>query len=330
MHLANPWWLLLAIPAVLLVVMLKSQGYLRLPSLPTVKNRRFGMRSVPRTLLVLAFIFIGIALATPQAVKTLKLLGTVKGRDIICALDYSGSMAEKFKGNVPPVKLKDPFFDEEPSSGVGRGRRIDAGQNVILNFVEWRRQKQSADAVGLIVFDDRPLLRWPLDRDLLQISRHGNFVPPGQGREGLGGGTNFGTKPPGPIDLAAEHFEAKAHATRVLVLVTDGEDKLAPEVQERLVKVIKDARVRLYVVGIGDKIKDADILKVAEAAGGKSFPVNNADDLNKCFASIDELESSPMPLNFDMLHEELFYIPLTIGLLLAFLWALSESVLFGK
>jgi hypothetical protein len=103
----------------------------------------------------------GNAFVTRSSRSSLKLLGTVKGRDIICALDYSGSMAEKFKGSVPPVQLKDPFFDEEPSSGVGRGRRIDAGQNVILNFVEWRRQKQSADAVGLIVFDDRPLLRWP-------------------------------------------------------------------------------------------------------------------------------------------------------------------------
>ena len=336
MFLAHPWLLLLAIPAIVLALWLRSQGYLRLPSFSgkAKSNSRFGLRSMPRSILVLALGFIALAAATPQAIKALKLMGTVKGRDIIFALDYSGSMAEKFKGQLPPYKVKDPFWDEDPNPAVGRGRRIDAGQQVILQFVEWRREKKSNDSVGLIVFDDKPLLKWPLSPELHQILRHGNFVPPGQGKDGLGGGTNFGSKPEGepygPIDLAAEHFEKRAHSTRVLVMVTDGEDPLSAEAQARLVSLIKNHKIRLYVVGIGEKIKDADILKVALNSGGKAFPVNNAEDLASCFSAIDELETGPMPVQFNMLHEELFYIPLTIGLILAGLWVLSEMVLFGK
>ncbi len=365
MILSNPTWLLLLVVAFAVAIVLKRHAYLSVPQLPGTTGRRSlgrrllsGLRSVftrpvttclprlPRMLLVLALACVTVALTGPQVISHLSLDSTVNGRDIIFALDYSGSMAEKFKGKVPPLKNKDPFSEEAATAKTGEptadsdtvvkpqeDRRIDAAQAFILLFVERRMEAQGNDAIGLIAFDQRPRLCWPLDRDLKQISRHGNFIPKTSGPGGLGSGTNFGTEMPGPIDLAAEHFNKRGRSqTRVLVLVSDGDNKLDAKVQQRLVKVIRQAGMRLYVVGVGEVIakNDVDILKVAREVDGTVFRVERAEDMEKCFQTIDALESSPVPVTTNLLHEELFYIPLALGLALFLVWLSLEAILYGK
>ena len=363
---SQPAYLILLVIALPMALFLKRHASLILTRLPGANNegarKNLAIRMwrgaasiitrpfrwLPNLVLAGALTSVTVALTAPQVIKHLTHDSTVQGRDIIIALDYSASMGEKFSGKVPALKKTDPFFEgaknrlEGADSGgsasggstnAQENRRIDAAQAFILLFVERRLEVQSNDSIGLIAFDRSPRLCWPLDRDLKQISRHGNFVPRGSGQGGLGNGTNFGAEIPGPIDMASEHFQKHGHSqSRVLVIVSDGDNKMDEKVQARLVKVVREAGMRLYVVGVGEVIakNEVDIIKVAKKVEGTVFKVERAEDMEKCFATIDALESSPAPVKAQMLHDELFYIPLFLGMVLFLGYLFLEATLYGK
>src|SRR5262249_2534188 len=135
-----------------------------------------------------------VVMAEPMVPVNDESVSKLPGRDIMFALDYSGSMVTPYKGVSKPrpgnqwydVKIKPPVIDDTadgaapaPTAPANPGeaadgkpgephelRRIDAAQSAILDFVDTRRQAEGGDAIGLIVFDYRPILRWPLDHDL--------------------------------------------------------------------------------------------------------------------------------------------------------------------
>ncbi len=304
-------------------------------------------------LIAISLALTAVALAQPQVPVNDQSLSKLPGRDIIFALDYSSSMGLPYKGEKAALPLN-PWLPNATRDGVvlpaHEFRRIDAAQDAILSFVEWRRrlsdgghggaspsaksvEGNGGDAVGLIVFDRRPILRWPLDHDLRQITRHGSFVPQGKGWQGLGVGTNFGREIPGPIDMAAEQFQKRGQSsTRVLVLVTDGEDELEARVVARLAKVIRDAHIKLYVIGIGDKIgkEKLDIEKLCEQVGGKIFRADTKERLDTCFQEINSLESSQVPVyNFKSL-ETVFSGFLSLALVAFLLGVVTEAFILGR
>lgn len=345
---AQPLWLLTAAVILPLLYLRRRRGRVRVSSAaihqPTWGS--YAFMALPSIFLSAAILAGAATLAQPQRPTSDKSESITMGRDIMAALDYSGSMAAPFAGELPERDSKDPFIDgwglpERPKSGLeieGESaeteiRRIEAAQAAILSFVDRRRAAESGDAIGLIVFDDRPLLRWPLDRDLKQISRHGQFVPPGKGVQGLGNGTNFGTTEPGPIDMAADHFEKRGQSTtRVLILVTDGENELSDKVQARLESVISTARIKLYLIAVGEEIKEKelDIEKLCHRVGGKVFHVGKAGDLEKHFQEIDQLESSPVPVTTYGNFEPAFQLYLWLAIAFALAWGLSEAVISGR
>lgn len=348
---AQPYWLAAAAMVLPIVYLGWRRERVRMAS---ARFHRSSVASLvlshgPSALIALAIVLGAVTLAQPQVTVNDQSVSTLPGRDIIFALDYSASMGAKYKGDQEPVtrnwwneeKSKEGADPQPDATAGGEGgesteqewRRIDAAQQAILGFVETRREAKGGDAIGLIAFDYRPILRWPLDHDLKQISRHGSFIPAGKGPQGLGQGTNFGHENPGPIDLAASHFEGKGQSTtRVLVLVTDGEDKLAADVLARLEKVIRKAGMKLYVIGIGEKIGtgELDIEKLCTSVNGKVFRAETQSQLDKCFEDINSLESSPVPVtNFKSL-EPVFPIFLTVALILFVLGVLSESLILGR
>lgn len=302
------------------------------------------LRFLPRVLLFLALICGAIAMSQPQVPDVHQSGTSAQGRDIMIALDYSGSMAEPIEGKVVPFTSDDAvlqhFLDQRRKwlqHEEAGNRRIDAAQNGILQFVDSRLKRvassggASTDQVGLICFDDKPRLVWPLSPDLQQVIMHGAFPPKGKGAQGLGEGTNFGSVNPGPIDLAAAHFsEYGLSKTSVLVLLSDGENPLEDSVQARLRSVLKNAKIHLYLIGIGPKSADSDIAKVTTASGGKVFRVESSEQWTSCFISIDQLESSQLPLNVTQAFREMFHIPLLLSALLAVLALCVEAVMRGR
>lgn len=326
MVLQRPEWLLVALTLVPLFILLRRQGHLRFSSQKMLKRSRLGLvfRLLPDALFSAGFVALLYALANPM-VPDEPGRNQVLGRDIILALDISLSMGEEFKGTLPELQKTIPDLDaklppskqrkarprrdsddagETPQVASGL-RRIDAAQRAILNFVRYRYVSQMGDRVGLVVFDQRPRISYPLSHDLRMVYRQLQLMD-----RSLGSGTNFGGYPPGPLDLAAELFDELGQATqRVVILITDGEDELGGHTMKRLADLLQSKGIRLYLVGVGETLakKDVDIIKVAEASGGRVFRVENSKSMEDCFATIDRLERSAVAYESVAHERTIFY-----------------------
>jgi Ca-activated chloride channel family protein len=318
---AHPAWFFL-IPAVLIPwLFFRGRSYVghtdvgRMQKIATSSN----LHRLPLIFLSLGFVSLLFALATPQHLYT-EPQETVKARDIMIAVDKSGSMSSAFAGEVPKTRSGNSELDKElpplpPSPVLGdtywdagvqpKQRRIDAAQAAVLNFVHDRFVTNSGDRIGVLVFDNAPYISWPLTRDLKMIYRKVQLAG-----HGVGGGTNFGEYNPGPIDAAIDQFDQLGQSnTRVLIMVTDGEDGLSAGAQARLLKSLQSHGVRMYVIGVGPALawQDVDIIRLAEAAGGRVFRVENGGDLNLCFETINSLEQSAVKVAGVHKHDERFF-----------------------
>ena len=313
-----------------LLFLMKKKGYLGFSD-----NRLLGGHSpflrflskLPLFLAGLSMALLIVALAKPQ-VPGPPVHKTIPGRDIVFTVDISFSMTFPFKGTIAPhdtppeLAFKTPFNERRHElKGLqltpptdGKLERIHPLQNALLRFIENRWAEKTGDRIGLIVFDVKPRYGWPLTDDLRQLYRKAQFI-----QNNLGTGTNFGKNPPGPLDLAVEHFKESGQAkSKVIIMVTDGEDEIDAKTQQRLVKLLKDNNIRFYLVGVGETLakQDVDILKVAGAVGGKVFRVENADSMAECFATIDKMEKSEVTVSQLETRNDVFFY---------FVWAALAS-----
>lgn len=325
----NPLWLMLILLVPLPWFVLRRKGYVG-HSAPWIGGKSAlgrNMHLAPLLFVCIGFGLLFAALARPQLPYTLP-DETVRARDIVISVDKSGSMGETFEGEVPkqvsghteldkalpplpkmPTLGDDDYYynryrDDDPRAPKNN-RRIDAAQAATLNFVRDRYAINSGDRVGVMVFDTRPYWAWPITRDLRLIYRNLQIVATSPG-----GGTNFGQIKPGPIDAAIEQFEELGQSnTRVLIMVTDGEDELSGSAMSRLQSDLKSNNIRLYVIGVGPRLAsgNVDIIRLAESVGGKTFRVENANDLANCFATINSLEQSPVRVPGAKRKWELFW-----------------------
>ena len=321
MSFSTPLWFLAIIPC-LLFLLLRRKGYVGFSDSKLMgKSSRLGyfFSRIPALAGALALTAIVFALARPQ-VPGEPNHRTVRGRDIILAVDISFSMTTPFKGElskheVPPeLDFKIPLNDRRKSTKTfqlerpkdDKLKRIDASQNALMRFSENRWKQKTGDRIGIILFDDRPRYGWPITDDLRMLYRKSQFL-----QTNLGTGTNFGRSPPGPFDLAAEHFRESGQAkSRVLILVTDGEDNIDPMTKRRLMDILQENNIRLYVVGIGETLakKDVGIIQLANEFGGHIFRVEDTASLNKCFETIDSLEKSEVTSSQLETRDDVFFL----------------------
>ena len=318
---ANPWWLLLLPLLPVPLFLFRNKGHLGFSDHRLLPQQRLSrwLPLFPRLLTMASLAFLLVALARPQVAGP-PTTRTIIGRDIEIAVDISFSMSAEFKGELKP-EAPIPGLDLPPTIDTrgkpqikrwapkveddGKVKRCDAAQHAVLQFIANRWRAQAGDRVGLILFDDRPRYGWPLTEDLRMIYRKGQFM-----QHGLGGGTNFGETPPGPIDLAEEHFKELGQSqTRVLIMVTDGEDELSSWAMDRLSQIIQKNNIRLYVVGVGETLakKDVAIIRLAERNGGKVYRVEDSQAMINCFAEIDRTERSPITVAQDETRSDIFF-----------------------
>ena len=144
----------------------------------------------------------------------------------------------------------------------------------------------------------------------------------------MGSGTNFGDKGYGPIEAAVDHMiEYGQSPSRVLVLISDGDEKMSDGVKSRLASLLKKNNVRFYVIGVGETLarENVDIISFATNVDGRVFRVETAGDLDNCLQTINQLEQGPIKVSSFNVFQELFPHVLALAMLFGLSWALMSA-----
>lgn len=280
MSLATPW-LLILLPLPLLIRWLVPPLPVPRPALEVPgylagaarDAQAAGARRGP-WLSVCAWVALVMALAGPQ-VEAVSDIIPASGRDIVLALDLSGSM------------MKEDFrLDDEPVS------RLDAVKRTASAFVAARR----GDRIGLVIFGERAYFASPLTFDVDAVARAID-----EAQIGISG---RGTAISDGLGLATRRLARSDAPTRVIVLLSDGVDTSGSVPAVEAARLAESHGIRIHSVALGpedlenqpksrDAVDVATLRAVADAAGGESFRVRDVDDLRAMTAALDRLEPNP-------------------------------------
>ena len=224
-------------------------------------------RMMQMVLVCMAWMLVVLGLAEPEWIGE-PIVRSEAARDVMLAIDLSGSMDTR-------------DFPDESGHKV---RRMDAVQRVVDQFVAARE----GDRVGLIVFGSRPYVQLPFSRDLETARALVDLMDVGM----AGPKTALGDA----IGLAIRAFESSEVSSRLLILLTDGNDTASTMSPVNAAGIARLAGVEIYTIGIGDPEAqgedrvDFEVLKsVAEETGGRFFDARDENALAQVYRRIDEM-----------------------------------------
>ncbi|HZF99139.1 MAG TPA: VWA domain-containing protein [Pseudoxanthomonas sp.] len=244
---------------------------------------------------------LGEAVAPPQS-----------ARDLVLALDLSGSMSE------PDMELGGQVVD-----------RLTAAKAVLADFVE----RRTGDRIGLLVFGQRAYALTPLtlDRDSVRDQLR-DSVAGLAGRETAIGDT---------IALAVKRLREQPKGQRVLILLTDGVNTAGLLDPLKAAELAKAENVRVHTIAFGgaggafslfglsvpmpggdDQIDEATLQKIADETGGRAFRARDVEQLAEIYGTLDRIEPVEQPGERVRPRVERYWWPLGAALgvsLLAFL-----------
>jgi Ca-activated chloride channel family protein len=273
-------------------------------------------------LLSLSWAFLILALMQPENVDQFKQAKN-KGYDLMLAVDISASMQAL-----------------DFSTADKTVNRLDVTKEVVEKFIKGRE----GDRLGLILFGENAYLNVPLTLDSLSVGRMLNDAVPGM----AGHATAIGDA----IGLGVRTLRERPLNSRVLILLTDGEDNASSIPPLEAAKLAHQYGVKIYTIGIGKKglvpfpnqfggygmgevSMDEDLLKaIAQETGGQYFAATNKKMLSQIYSKIDELEKSESNETQFLIREPLYQYPLSLSLscllALTFWQLLRRRVLYGS
>ncbi len=284
---ADPLWLLLLLPALLLLVLRRGRGSdsaVVFPTLSVLASLGASVRRQPWSFaLPLAFIALIpaiFALARP-VMRRESPDRTPSGIDIVIALDVSLSM-------------EIPDFNR-PGNFAGL-RRIDAAKTVVGKFIHRRPD----DRIGLVAFSGRPYSVSPITLD------H-DWVIAGLKRLELGDLEEQGTAIGSAIAASSTRLTKRDAKSKIVVLVTDGANNSGKLDPIEAAKLAARLGVKIYTIAIGteggrlpngrqtfprQEFDETTLTRIAELTGGEYFRARDNAALRDTFNSIDSLEKS--------------------------------------
>jgi mxaC protein len=231
LHFLNPdlLWLLLLALLPLIKHGIKQFNY---PSLADWPDDVFSnaLKWGVRLLASLAIAALVVAAAAPftEGGTTTR---TGKGAEIVVVLDRSGSMSEGLKGQE---------YDQSQSGGKFTSK-IEAARKMLLKFMKQR----PGDTFGMVAFNASAISVAPLsaDRDLAEAALE-------SAQSQSTGFTALGRA----LALSLNYFEGRPYtATRLILLVSDGDAIIEPEDQAVLKQAFSEKRVQLMWIYVRGK-----------------------------------------------------------------------------
>jgi len=232
----------------------------------------------------------------------------VSGRDLMLAVDVSGSMAEK------DFKLSGNWVD-----------RLTATKHVASAFMD----RRVGDRVGLILFGTTAYLQTPLtfDRKTVVTLLNEAFI----GITDNEPATSIGDA----IGLAVKHLKNEQDNSRVLILLTDGANTAGEITPLQAAQLAADNELKIYTIGIGademivrsffgnrkvNPSRDLDeetLRAIADKTQGRYFRARNKEELEAIYQLLDQLEPVEKDKQFYRPMSELYPWPLAMALLLS-------------
>jgi Ca-activated chloride channel family protein len=272
------WWLLPAAPA-------GRGAALRVPFFDAVSGLAGDTSGGRRErsalgLKALAWLLLVLAAAGPRWVGDPQPVAS-RGRDLMLALDLSGSMAiEDFEW---------------------RGRAVDRFSvvNAVARDFVARRE---GDRVGLTLFGTRAYLQAPLTTD-----RETVIEMLAESELGLAGEeTAIGDA----IGIGVKHLRDRPAEERVLVLLSDGENTAGVADPLDAARLAAQENIRIYTIGVGGHggsmrmpfglrgpargsgLDERTLQRIADLTGGSYFRADDTRSLIAVYERIDALEPS--------------------------------------
>jgi hypothetical protein len=336
--------LLALIPVALVLLFLheRRSGAFGHSQVSTQKNLRsfplIGRLPVIAFGAVLTLLLVGLA---RPVVPELKQFQTLETRDIYIAVDISGSMSSEVTDPSQTAYAGSPSTPSAttpstPADGSSTGSdpapkpkltRLVVAQKAISTFVPLRK----GDRIGLLYFDDEAYMSWPLTTDPEIILKYN-----GRTSGYSGGGTNFqgpwkGEQKYGPIQTAIDNFDDIGQAkSKVIVMVTDGDDNIDPERIQNFIEQCKQRNIRIYALGVGESWAAAqatggpDLRKLVEGTGGKVMIVGAVADMIKGINEINDLEKSRIEIAQTTSFKDIFAIAIFLAIIFGAIYHLSE------
>lgn len=230
---------------------------------------RVRLRRLPDVLRLLAWLILVIAAARPQTGRVEQRV-TSEGIDIVLAIDVSSSMSAR---------------------DFGEQNRLEAARLVIDDFIAGR----GFDRIGLVIFaqDAFHLVPPTLDYDILrgilervQLATDLNIED----------GTAIGTG----LLSAASMLRSSETASKVIILLTDGENTAGQISPLTAAEAIQVLGYRIYTIGMvnleslqqtGEANVDERMLEtIASRGGGLYFRAEDLAELRAIYEQIDALE----------------------------------------
>ena len=270
----TPWaFALLAIACVALLLELRRERVrpagLLFSSLGLLPTARGSWRVRARWLLVpirvLGVTALITALAGPAVVEASYDV-PAEGIDIVIALDTSSSMTQR---------------------DFGGQTRIDASKRVIVDFLNGLKN----DRAGVVIFSAEAMVLSPLTLD---YSAAQHLVQPVEAGKILKDGTAIGTG----LATALNVVRASTARSKVVVLLTDGENNTGDIQPIDAAQMAKVLGVRLYTVGAVPaagaslEVDEALMRAMSNLTGGQYYRVSDETALRNVYREIAALEKA--------------------------------------
>ena len=292
-----------AYPLLLLLLLIPCffwcKNYKKLFYFPKLEwiSKETSLFSFEPWLKVLIFTLMTIALAKPIIYSSSSNLNK-KGRDLILAIDASGSMAQSGFDNKDRYKTK-----------------YETTLILSKDFIKNRHD----DNMGLVIFGTFAYTASPLTYDLDALNYLLQMTTVGIAGESTAIGD--------AIIQSIRTLSFGKAKEKVVVLLTDGYHNAGENSPKEAVKKAKELGIKIYTIGVGKK-SDYDVAlleTIAKETNAKSFSASSNNELKKIYSQIEELEPSPIRSENYLNKELLIIYPLLIAFTLLLLWVLYQK-----
>lgn len=221
-----------------------------------------------------------------------------KGRDLILALDASGSMAQS------GFDTKDRFKS-----------KFDTNIALASHFIK----KRFDDNMGVVIFGSFAYTASPLTYDLEALGFLLEMTNVGIAGESTAIG-----------DAIMQSLRTLSYGdakNKAIILLTDGYHNAGTSSPKDAVAKAKKLGIKIYTIGIGKK-SDYDVAlldTIAKETGGKSYAATSSDDLTTIYEEINTMEPSAIRSENYLNQKLLIAFPLGLAFFLLLVWTLSEE-----